>query len=291
MKVTTTTLPRRSAKPTRAPSRRVRSKSGAGPIRESRALAFAGWAPTGAPPSRSAPPISAIRNCEYPRRTSDLHRGRRRLCLQLLLQLVEGAPIGASGEDLLRARLDHPRLMEPERVEAHRIGRVVLPPPGVGDLLQGLQRIGVVPHKAPVYERPSDPIRLEGAHVGCLREGAQYSLGGRRVLLGEIHIRRRHAAEILRPGTIISGAYYHMTDFSGPELLGIGREAQQPIDLPVGKQLDRLLWRRLDELGIPARVETDIGGHGGHERSAPSPANRDGAILEIEKRAHSIGCE
>src|ERR1700687_1555862 len=165
MKVTTTTLPRRSAKPTRAPSCIVRAKSGAGPSRESRASAFAGWAPTGVPPPRSATPISAIRNRECPRRTSGLHRGAARLCLQLLLQLVDGAPVGPPGENRLRARLDHPRLVESERVEAHRIGWVVLPPFGVGNLLQGLQRIGVVLHKAPVYEGPSDPIRLEGAHV------------------------------------------------------------------------------------------------------------------------------
>src|SRR6266536_6448792 len=286
MKVTTTTFPRRSAKPTRVPSCTVRAKSGAGPMRESRALIFSGWASTGALPPSSVEPISAIRNRECTRRTSDLDPGASPLCLQLLLQLVEGAPVAASGEDLLRARLDHPRLMEPERVEAHRIGWVVLPPPSVGDLLQGLQRIGVVLHKTPVYEGPSDPIRLEGAHVGCLREGAQYSLGGRRVLLGELNVRYRHAAEILGPRPILSGAYDHMTDFSGPELLGIWGKAQQPIDLPVGEELDRLLRRRLDELGIPPRVEAGVGGHGGHERSASSPANRDGAILEIEKRAH-----
>jgi hypothetical protein len=47
-----------------------------------------------------------------------------------------------------------------------------------------------------------------------------------------------------------------MTDFSGPELLGSG-ESQQPIDLPVGEEAGSPPLRRwLDELGIPARVET-----------------------------------
>src|SRR6266851_8399070 len=115
MKVTTTTLPRRSAKPIRAPPCSVRAKSGAGPIRESRASACAGWTLAGVHTPRSAAPTSAIRNRECPRRTSGLHQGATRLCLQLLLQLVEGAPVGAPGEKLLRTRLDHSRLVESER--------------------------------------------------------------------------------------------------------------------------------------------------------------------------------
>src|SRR6266581_2969579 len=174
MKVTTTTLPRRSTKLTRAPSVGVSAKSGAGPIRESRASACAGWTPAGVPAPRSTAPISAIRNRECPRRTSDLYPSASLLYLQLLLQLVEGAPVRAPGENLLRACLDHSRLVESERVKAHRVGRVVFPPPGVGNLLEGLQRIGVGLHKAPVYEGPSDPIRLEGAQVSRLREGAQH---------------------------------------------------------------------------------------------------------------------
>src|SRR2546425_2639390 len=122
MKVTTTTLPRRSARPTRAPSCIVRAKSGAGPIRERRASAFAGCAPACAPPLRSAAPTSAIRSRECPRRTSasqlfpDLAHGAPigspfddlcPLCLQFLPQLVDEPPIGALGDDLLRRRPDH----------------------------------------------------------------------------------------------------------------------------------------------------------------------------------------
>src|SRR5216110_571022 len=48
--------------------------------------------------------------------------------LQLLLQLVEEAPVGGLGDDLLRARLDHPGLVEaqgvkPDRVFGVEIGR------------------------------------------------------------------------------------------------------------------------------------------------------------------------
>src|SRR5438552_1149232 len=61
-----------------------------------------------------------------------------RLCLKFLPQLVEEAPVGAPGNNLQRTRLDHPRLVESEGVEAHRIRRVVVPPAGVGNLLDGL---------------------------------------------------------------------------------------------------------------------------------------------------------
>jgi hypothetical protein len=44
--------------------------------------------------------------------------GRDFLDLQLLLQLVEEPSVGALGEDLSRRRLDHPRFVEAERIEA-----------------------------------------------------------------------------------------------------------------------------------------------------------------------------
>ena len=50
------------------------------------------------------------------------------LSLQLLLQLVEEAPVGALGDDLLGARFDHPGLMQPEGVEADRIFGIVVSP-------------------------------------------------------------------------------------------------------------------------------------------------------------------
>src|SRR5262245_32355069 len=60
--------------------------------------------------------------------------------LELALELVEEAPVGALGEDLLRARRDHPRLVQAQRVEAERVRRIVFSPPPVRDLLQRLQR-------------------------------------------------------------------------------------------------------------------------------------------------------
>src|SRR5262245_13783761 len=47
--------------------------------------------------------------------------GPHALPLQLLLQLVEEAPVGAPGDELLGARLDHPGLMETQSVKPERI--------------------------------------------------------------------------------------------------------------------------------------------------------------------------
>src|SRR5215510_11592433 len=41
------------------------------------------------------------------------------LPLQLLLQLIEEAPVGALGDELLRAALDHASLVQAQSIEAH----------------------------------------------------------------------------------------------------------------------------------------------------------------------------
>ena len=71
-------------------------------------------------------------------------RGRPLLSLQLLLQRVEEAPVGALGHEFLRRAPDHPSLLEAQRIEAHRILRVVLTPLAVDDILYGLAGVVVV---------------------------------------------------------------------------------------------------------------------------------------------------
>src|SRR6266540_4792890 len=95
------------------------------------------------------------------------------LSLQLLLELVEKAPVGALGDDLLRAAFDHPRLMEAQGVEADRILRIVLPPAVVPDILHGLEGVRIGPRVAPVHQELGHPLRLEAADGGCLQERAQ----------------------------------------------------------------------------------------------------------------------
>src|SRR6516225_10365308 len=59
----------------------------------------------------------------------------RRLCPQLAFELVENAPVGAVGGDLLRGRLAELGITHAQRVEPDRILRVVFPPSVVGNVL------------------------------------------------------------------------------------------------------------------------------------------------------------
>jgi hypothetical protein len=66
------------------------------------------------------------------------------LALQPLLQLVEEAPVGALGDELLGGRREHPRLMQAQGVKAHRILGVILALLAVGQLLHGLEGVAIV---------------------------------------------------------------------------------------------------------------------------------------------------
>jgi hypothetical protein len=55
------------------------------------------------------------------------------LRLQLTFQLVEETPVGALGDERVRARLDHADLVQPERIEPERVLGIVLAPAGIGD--------------------------------------------------------------------------------------------------------------------------------------------------------------
>jgi hypothetical protein len=59
---------------------------------------------------------------------------QERLSLQLLLQLIEEAPVGALGDELLWTRLDHAGFVEAQSVEAYGVLHIVGPPAVVGNL-------------------------------------------------------------------------------------------------------------------------------------------------------------
>src|SRR5215467_9999165 len=130
MNVTATTLPRRSRSERRALSCVVNVNSGAGPIFDSCASAFA-----------SCPVAGLAQPAAASAATIAMHHARRRpmLALQLLLELVNKPPIGALSEERLRAALDETAFVETKRVEAQRIRGAVLPPLAIrGNLLEHL---------------------------------------------------------------------------------------------------------------------------------------------------------
>src|ERR1043166_8366520 len=85
--------------------------------------------------------------------------------LQLLLQLSEEAPIGALGDELLRACFDHPSLVKTEGIKAHRVLRVELPPLVIRQFLHGLQGVLVVLCVTIIYQEPSRALRVRHADV------------------------------------------------------------------------------------------------------------------------------
>src|SRR5215472_16676554 len=109
MNVTATTLPRRSRSESRALSYVVNVNSGAGPIFDSGASAFASWPVAGPTPSTTATAANMA-----------THQARRRpmLALQLLPQLIEDSPVRALRDELLGVGLDHAALMQAQGVEA-----------------------------------------------------------------------------------------------------------------------------------------------------------------------------
>src|SRR5262245_22274005 len=151
MNVTATTLPRRSRSESRALSCVVNVNSGAGPIFDSGASAFASWPAAGPTPPTAATAANMA-----------THQARRRpmLALQLLLELVDEPPVGALGDNLLRARLDHSSLMQPQGIEAQRVFGIVLAPPRVDDILHRPDGIVVARRDSLVDEGAGGPIRF-----------------------------------------------------------------------------------------------------------------------------------
>src|SRR5512145_1702252 len=137
MKVTTTTWPRSWGRLRRLPFCVVSVKLGAGPILDSRCWFVAGCAMAGGAATTT---VSASRAAVMNRFTAVSRRGARTdvrarapsLAFQLLFELVQKAPVGALGDDLLRRRLDHADLVEPERVEADGVLGIIVAPAVIG---------------------------------------------------------------------------------------------------------------------------------------------------------------
>src|SRR6516164_3234956 len=143
MKVRATTLPRNDASDTATPSCEVSVKVGAGPITGSR-LSPASCAcgairstsrdssarTTAMPltlPLRGSLPLPACGERVGVRGAFTLMKTGL-LRLQFAFELVQKAPIGAVGDDLLRARLDEVSFAHAQCVKTDRVLVVVLPP-------------------------------------------------------------------------------------------------------------------------------------------------------------------
>src|SRR5215472_1870988 len=159
MKVTATILPRRSLSESRALSCVVSVNSGAGPIFDSGASAFASWPVAGRTPPTAANAASMA-----------THHARRRpmLALELFPQLIEGSPVRALRDELLGACLDHAALMKSQGIEAQGVLRHILAPARIGNFPERLPRVLKLARILPFHEEAGHAVRLARAEVGRL---------------------------------------------------------------------------------------------------------------------------
>src|SRR6516162_8419678 len=94
-------------------------------------------------------------------------------CLQLALELVEKAPIGVFGDDLLRARFDETHLVQAQRVKPQRVLRIILAPFVVAVFAQRLQGIFITIGEASRDDAPGRALPIGRTEIGRLQHGAQ----------------------------------------------------------------------------------------------------------------------
>src|SRR5712692_3142925 len=191
--------------------------------------------------------------------------------LQLPLQLVEKAPVGSLGDELLRAGLHHADLVEPQRIEAHGVLGVVVAPLGVWEPTDRFERIVIALGVAPIDDESRCAPGVERAEVGRLQDRAYCSLRGHGMPSDELTVARDDATEVLRPRAVDGAIDDHVTDFFRPEFLRIGREPQIGVDLPLIEEPHRVGRRVCHEVDVAARIQTHVGRHTGDEHMLAAP--------------------
>src|SRR5215469_12460888 len=179
--------------------------------------------------------------------------------LQLAFELVQKAPVGAVGNDLLRVRLDYAGFVQPKGIEPDRVFGVVLTPFVVGNLGQRLQRIIVAVGETPINDPSGGARRLGDAKIGGLEKGAQYTLGRHRIFAHIIAVARQHAAIILRPRPVEGAVDDDPADMLRAQLLRVRGKAEERVDFATGEEFYRpagLIAR--DPMQILARIDADM---------------------------------
>src|SRR5215470_5483403 len=157
-------------------------------------------------------------------------RANSHLSFQLLLQLGDETPVGPLRDDLLRTRLDHPRLMEAEGVEPDGGIRVVFAPARVGDFFQGLNGIVITRCISLSDEELSGLIWFHGAELVRFHHRPDHPLGGNRMTPDEFTVADNHATEVLPPGPIRGAIENDVPDLLGPKLLGKRWKTEDRVD-------------------------------------------------------------
>src|SRR5262249_2273239 len=128
-----------------------------------------------------------------------IFKSRRCSRLQLAFELVQKPPVGAVGDDLVRACCDKAGFAQTQGIEAHCVLGVVLPPFAVRQRAECLKRIIVSLCEAAIDEQSRSTRRLGRAQIGSLENGPCHPFGGDRILSYEFATPRQHATKVLRP--------------------------------------------------------------------------------------------
>src|SRR5499427_288365 len=157
-------------------------------------------------------------------------------------------------------------------------------------MVQLLKEVLVVGCIASVDHEPRDAFRLRHAELRGLQNGAHDLLGSNRALSHEVAVPGNHAAEVLGPWPVRPRVHEHMADLPGTELLGLGREAQPSIDLPLRQEPHRFRRGMHHPLDILLRVQAYVLQDASGESRAGAFKVRDhhGLPLQIPHRTNMV---
>src|SRR6516162_6225143 len=211
--------------------------------------------------------------------------------LQLALELVEEAPVGALRDDLTGRRLDHARLVQSQRVEPDRVLGIVVAPARVLDLLHRLQRVIVT--IAFVRNQPGSTLRLGRTEIRRLRDCPQRPLSSHWMLADEVLVRRGDTTEVLRPRAVKPTADDDVADLLFPQLLGNWGKAHQCVNLSLGEKLHRLRPGIDHEVDVAFRIHPHVSRHAGEKDVMWRRKTRHGdrLPLEVANSSHSLSAE
>src|SRR5262245_9413609 len=132
-------------------------------------------------------------------------------------------------------------------------------------LLHGLKGVFVIWSVTIVHEEPSEALRFGCADVGRFENRTQCSFRGCRVLFHKVLVRRDHAAEVVRPGTIDHAVENEVTNVLVPQFLWVRRKPKESVDLALAKEPYCIRLRMYNPLDVFRGVQADMGEYGGKE--------------------------
>src|SRR5215472_15658536 len=126
-----------------------------------------------------------------------------------------------------------------QNIEPDRVFGVVFTP-FVAVLTQRLEDIVVARSETTIGELLRCACWFSRAEIRCRKDGTHDAFGRDRVRGNEFPIAQEHAAEILRPRPVRGSIEDYVTDMSGAQILGFGREGQERVNLTLHEQFNRL---------------------------------------------------